>query len=208
MRANVVAAVVLAAAIAGVLIGVSRTPTSPAPRPVVSNPSTTQNLESSQDAKTLVEPAEAALPATPLDPSAPAAAADSTAGKTPELSQAYIDKRVSELQDLSAENDAASLRIILSEVTNRNREIRHGAIEAAIQFGSREAVPTLLDAAAHTDDPAEKAELTEAADYLKLPSITEVLAKQQKGKTPAQTARHNFPSKKATPPPPAAPPQP
>ncbi len=123
-----------------------------------------------------------------------------TSEPTPNSHQAYVAKRTAELQDLSAENDAGSLEVILSELTNRDREIRKAAIEAAIQFGSRDAIPRLLEAAGQTDDQAEKAEFQEAADYLKLPSLTEVLAqKKTPVKIPAQPPRHNIPSKKQPP---------
>jgi HEAT repeat protein len=76
--------------------------------------------------------------------------------------------------------DAGSLETILSELTNRDPEIRGGALEAAIQFGSREAIPRLMDAANQTDDPKEKAALDEAVEFLKLPSLKEVLAQNRK----------------------------
>jgi hypothetical protein len=129
-------------------------------------------------------------------PSAPAV----TGATAPESHQLYVERRTSELQDLSANNDAASLETILSELTNRDREIRHAAIEATMQFGSRDAIPRLLETAAQTEDPAEKTELQKAADYLKLPSLTEVLAQQKNQQTPLkippQPPRHNVPSKK------------
>src|SRR4051794_28743969 len=93
--------------------------------------------------------------------------------------QAYVDARIAQLQDLAMENDSASLDTILSELANNDPEIRRAAVEATTQFGSRDAIPRLLDAAAQTDDPKEKAALNEAAEFLKLPSLTEVLAKKK-----------------------------
>jgi hypothetical protein len=112
--------------------------------------------------------------ATPGSPSAPP---DTTAI----VQDSYVDHRISELEDLAWENDAHSLQTILSELTNRDRRIRKAALQAAVQFASRDALPALADAAAQTEDPDEKAELTEAIDYLKLPSLTEVLAQQKSG---------------------------
>ena len=88
--------------------------------------------------------------------------------------QAYVERRVAELQDLATENDGASLTAILSELTNRDRDIRAAAIEAAVQFGSREAIPGLTEAAAQLDDPVQRSEINKAIAFLKLPSVSEV----------------------------------
>ncbi len=75
-------------------------------------------------------------------------------------------------------DDAASLNQILSELANRDPRIRKAALEATIQFGSRDAIPKLTDAATQTDDPREKAAITDAIEFLKLPSLTEVMQQQ------------------------------
>ena len=93
--------------------------------------------------------------------------------------KAYVEKRIEELDDLSTENDPASLNTILSELTNRDPQIRKAALSAAIQFGSRDAIPKLQEAATETDDPAEKAELLDAVEFLKLPSLTDYLEKKR-----------------------------
>ena len=46
-------------------------------------------------------------------------------------------------------------------------------------FSSRDAIPRLEAAALRADDPAEKKQLEEAAEFLKLPTLTEHLAKQR-----------------------------
>src|SRR5258708_8468865 len=69
----------------------------------------------------------------------------------------YVESRVDELMELAMNDDSASLDTILSELTNRDPKIRKGALEATIQFGSRDAIPRMLDAASQTDDPREKA---------------------------------------------------
>jgi len=94
--------------------------------------------------------------------------------------KAYVASRLTEMQGLSMREDAGSLDTILSELCNRDPEIRAGALEAAIQFGSRDAIPKLIDAASQTDDPKEKAALDEAVEFLKLPSLREVLAENRK----------------------------
>jgi HEAT repeat protein len=83
-------------------------------------------------------------------------------------------------------DDRGSLDTILSELGNRDPEIRKAALEATIQFGSRDAIPKLADAVSQTDDPTEKAALTDAIEFLKLPSLTEI--RQQSGKSVANAA--------------------
>lgn len=102
--------------------------------------------------------------------------------------EAYVSTRVSELEDLAMDNDSSSLDVILSELTNADPEIRKAALEAAIQFGSRDAIPKLAEVASQTDDPEEKKALTDAIEFLKLPSLTEVLA-ANKGAQSAQTIK-------------------
>jgi len=93
--------------------------------------------------------------------------------EVPTNHQTYVERRTAELQDLATENDAASLTAIVSELTNRDRDIRAAALEAAIQFGSRDAIPGLMDAATQIDDLAERAEINKAIEYLTLPTISE-----------------------------------
>ena len=101
---------------------------------------------------------------------------DDAMGETPEAKhEAYVAKRVVELQDLGMEDDSASLDTILSELSNGDPEIRQAAVDAAVQFGSHDAIPRLTDAAAQTDDPREKSAILDAIEFLKLPTLTEAL---------------------------------
>jgi hypothetical protein len=84
-----------------------------------------------------------------------------------------IQEKVLKLQDWQANDDAQSLKNILAELTNPEKEVRAAAIEAAIQFGSRDAIPVLKAAAGKTTDPAEKKALLDAAEFIALPSMTE-----------------------------------
>jgi hypothetical protein len=88
----------------------------------------------------------------------------------------YVQKKIDRLQALQANDDDASLNEILAELTNTNPVIRHEAVEATIQFGGHTAVPVLRDLAARTSDPDEKKELLDAADFLELPTLTEIRA--------------------------------
>jgi len=92
--------------------------------------------------------------------------------------KAYVESRTGELLEMAMTDDPASLNTILSELTNRDPEIRKAAVEATLQFGSRDAIPKLTEVASQTDDPKEKAEIVEAIEFLKLPSLTEVIAEK------------------------------
>jgi hypothetical protein len=106
-------------------------------------------------------PAPAPVPAAPV----------STNALTPEQRQAAIDAETDRLQQWSMDNDPASLSNILADLTNPEKEIRDAAIEAAKQFGSTNAIPTLKAVAANTTDTEEQIALLEAANFLSLPSV-------------------------------------
>jgi len=93
--------------------------------------------------------------------------------------QAYVDSRVSELLELAMNDDPASFETIMRELENRDPAIRRAAIEAAVQFGSRDAIPRLTDAASHTDNADEKVQIAEAIEFLQLPSLSETLAQNR-----------------------------
>ena len=111
-----------------------------------------------------------APPAPPAKAAAPATA--DVSGPDAEHLQAQIDR----LEELESNDDDASLQAILKELTNTNPIIRHVAIEATIQFGGHTAVPILQGLAARTWDPQEKKELLDAAEFLALPTLSEVRA--------------------------------
>jgi hypothetical protein len=94
----------------------------------------------------------------------------------------YIQEKIDRLDELETHDDDASLKEILAELTNTNQAIRHEAIEATIQFGGHTAVPVLRDLASRTWDPAEKKELQDAADFLELPTLTEIRAQNAAAK--------------------------
>jgi hypothetical protein len=112
--------------------------------------------------------------AVPPPPPAPVAVAPvSTNALTPEQHQATIDAETDRLQQWSMNDDPASLSNILADLTSSEKEIRDAAIEAAKQFGSTNAIPTLKALAANTTDTEEQIALLDAADFLALPSISE-----------------------------------
>lgn len=71
-------------------------------------------------------------------------------------------------------DDRESLEAILRDLEHADRRLREAALEATIQFASRDAVPRLREIAAATADASERKALLEAADYLELPSFTEI----------------------------------
>jgi hypothetical protein len=91
----------------------------------------------------------------------------------------YVKDRSFELYKLSAFNDNNSLLQILAELNNPDKEIRAAALEATRQFGSRDAIPTLVEQANHTEDPREKVALLDAAEWLKLTTLTEYRARMK-----------------------------
>jgi HEAT repeat protein len=84
-----------------------------------------------------------------------------------------VQQRVDELMALAMNDDAKSLDTIWAEVFNADKEIRFGAVEALMQFGDHSMAPRLRQLAASTVDPAEKAHIIAAADFLSLPRLGE-----------------------------------
>jgi len=103
-------------------------------------------------------------------------AANPTNNLTGEQRQAAIEDEIDRLQQWSANDDPQSLSNILADLNNPEKDIRDAAIEATKQFGSTNAIPALKAAADATDDPHEKVALLEAAEFLSLPSLTDLRA--------------------------------
>jgi hypothetical protein len=118
----------------------------------------------------------------PLPTAAPATTIISS--MTPEEKQSYIETEVARLQDLSTQDDSASLSSIMNDLTNSEKEVRLAAIEATKQFGSKDAIPVLQADVTSAADTDEKIALLEAADFLSLPSLTD--ASVQTPPTPDQ----------------------
>ncbi len=114
-----------------------------------------------------VEVSVAEKPAILMVSNAPVAASP----LTPEQRQAAIDAEIERLHQLFRSNDPAALPLILADLNNPEKEIRDAAIEAAKQFGSKDAIPALKAAANNTDDLAEKIDLLKAAEFLTLPTM-------------------------------------
>jgi hypothetical protein len=85
----------------------------------------------------------------------------------------YVDERITELMGLAMNDDSDSLNSIWAELSNPDKQIRKGALEAVVQFGDRSVVPHLREFAAQTEDLAEKAGILAAADHLDLAPLGE-----------------------------------
>jgi hypothetical protein len=88
----------------------------------------------------------------------------------------YVSEHVTILADLSTSNDPVSLKRILSELNNQDAAIRKAALEATVQFGGQDAIPTLRNQLNWTEDLHEKAAIQDAIDFLQLPSADSVMA--------------------------------
>ena len=95
----------------------------------------------------------------------------------------WVKDRGEALMDISWNDDKESLDGILAELSNPDPEIRSAALEATLNFSSRDAIPRLETVALAVDDPLERKKLQDAAEYLKLPTLSEMLAKRKKSGT-------------------------
>lgn len=81
------------------------------------------------------------------------------------------DECKSQLIDLSASDNPANLKLILTQLENQNPDIRQAALNATIQFNSKDAIPTLQNEMNWATDPEEKVSIKKAIDFLSLPSF-------------------------------------
>lgn len=88
----------------------------------------------------------------------------------------WITDRTAELDRLSALDDSTSMKEILSELRNPLPEIRRAALSAVRAFSSRKSIPYLDQIRRETRDSSDQQNLTNAIDYLKLPTMVEALA--------------------------------
>ncbi len=91
--------------------------------------------------------------------------------QTPEEKAAAIQAEKDRLTHLEWYNDPQSLSNILADLNSPEKEIRMAAIQAAVQFGSTNAIPVLMQAYTNASDFDEKVALHNAADYLALPAV-------------------------------------
>jgi len=95
--------------------------------------------------------------------------------------EVWMEKRIEELEGLAWFNDAAALDKILAEMRNTQPEIRKAALEAAIAFGSKDAIPKLEILARGTNDLTEQKAIADAIEYLSMPTMVEHLEENPAG---------------------------
>ena len=84
------------------------------------------------------------------------------------------EERERALLELALTDEPESLSFLLDELDRVDEDQRESVLSAVVQFGSRDAVPHLRQLALEARSPDEARRLTEAADYLELPSLTEI----------------------------------
>jgi len=90
--------------------------------------------------------------------------------------QLAVETRVQQLLDLGMEDDPKSLQTIVSEFSNADPEIRKAAVEAAVQFGSADAIPELESAMLWAENAEQRQQIADAIDFLKLPKLTQAVS--------------------------------
>lgn len=84
------------------------------------------------------------------------------------------EERERALLELALTDEPESLSFLLDELDRADESEREIVLSSVVQFGSRDAVPRLREMALAASSPDEARGLTEAADYLELPSLTEI----------------------------------
>jgi hypothetical protein len=92
-----------------------------------------------------------------------------------------VKEKFEQLQELATKSDPASMEAILAEMKSPYAEVRADALEAIIQFRSRDAIPALKELATQTEDSKEKTAILEAVEFLQLPTLDEFLTELDKG---------------------------
>ena len=115
------------------------------------------------------------------------AAPDGAADPAAADHEQYVQDRQAELTQLGMSDDPNDLKTILSEMNNKDSRIRSSALSAAVQFGSKDAIPVLQNEESWTDDPDEKVAILNAIKYLQLPSFDDFQASVAASAPPIST---------------------
>lgn len=95
----------------------------------------------------------------------------------PELSdeerQGKIAEAVTQINAALMQNDSNSVALIMSSLTNAEKEVREQAVSAVKQLGDRDLIPALTNLAARTENYEDRHAIQEAADFIALPTMTE-----------------------------------
>lgn len=93
----------------------------------------------------------------------------------PNAEEAMQD-RMAQLTQLGASDDPNDLHTLVASLNDKQPEIRKTALDAIVQFGSKDAIPALEKEMQWTEDPQEKVDIINAIKYLQLPSFQEFSA--------------------------------
>ena len=147
------------------------------PAPVAAPPANAPTAHRSHDPPDMVKPAPSRRPVGSPNQGLPPLPPPITPPHPPESAEGrqWIADRVEELNALAWFDDPQSLLRILAELRNPLPEIHAAALAATVAFGSRDAIPYLETLAAESRDPQQQHDLTEAAAFLKLPTLIERL---------------------------------
>jgi HEAT repeat protein len=156
----------------------------PEPHKITPDPAVTDAPSQSRPSGAEVAASEPSAAVSAKSPHAIAPALPSTLAKEQRPDDESISKRAEELSRLAMQSDPGSLATILSALDDPEPQIRSAALQASIQFGSRDAIPKLAEEAANAEDPQTRRAFEQAVEYLKLPSLTEVLAEQRRAGNP------------------------
>jgi hypothetical protein len=94
-----------------------------------------------------------------------------------------VKEKFEQLQELATKSDPDSMEAILAQMKSPYPEVRSDALEAIIQFRSRDAIPSLKEFATQAEDPKEKLAILEAVEFLQLPTLNELLTELEKAKS-------------------------
>lgn len=121
------------------------------------------------------EPPEPSAPrlayAVHRDADIPSAGSESVAQEPQESREEYATRIETQLAELGASGDPASLKAIVTQLNNADPNIRQAALSATLQLDNPDAIPALQNQMMFTDDLEEKLALQKAIDFLQLPSL-------------------------------------
>jgi hypothetical protein len=181
MRPKVVITLFLGAALVLALAFLAKQQFSPAPKPASNSPT----------APVVATAPEATLP--PLPPLPPLPVVEAVPARTnpppvAELSQedreAMIGAEIMRINGILGQSDSNSEALLMSDMTNNEPEVRNQAVAAVKQTGDRDLVPALTNLAANTEDYELRHALLDAANFLELPTLSEVQLTMTPSATP------------------------
>jgi hypothetical protein len=102
---------------------------------------------------------------------------------------ASMEQSIQRIETAVVTYEAGSLPVIAPYLTHSDPELRLAAREGMLQMGLSEAVPFLREAAGKMKDPREAILLLDAADFLELPSMSDLGGKKRVAHQPPTTTR-------------------